>query len=229
MTVLGVSDVANQTAATSRSSEKAMGKDDFLRLLVAQLRHQDPLNPAESTEFTAQLAQFSSLEQLHNINETLDHFRVYQSASNNIQSAGFLGKTVTASGSQFGVSDGKPDAIRFDLVNDADQVFIQIYDRYDTFVTDIQAGALGAGERQLAWDGRDANGSAVSDGFYRFAVMAMNSDGSIVGSTSYTTGRVTGIDYKSGAATLLINGAEVPVSAVIRIEADGVDTDSSNP
>ena len=168
MTVMSVSDVYSQASTPKTQDNSVMGKDDFLTLLVAQLQHQDPLNPAESTEFTAQLAQFSSLEQLQNIETTLNGFEVYQSTLNNIQSSGFIGKTVTATGSMFGVNGGNPDPIRFDLVNDADSVYIQIYDRFGGFVTDIQAGARQAGEQQVAWDGRDSNGSAVADGAYTF-------------------------------------------------------------
>ena len=221
MTVMSVSDVYSQANTPTTQDKSVMGKDEFLTLLVAQLQHQDPLNPAESTEFTAQLAQFSSLEQLQNIDATLNGFEVYQSTLNNIQSSGFIGKTVTASGSMFGVNNGTSDPIRFDLVNDADSVYIQIYDSYGGFVTDIQAGARQAGEQQMAWDGRDSNGTAVADGPYTFTVMAMNTDGAIVSSTSYTTGIVTGIDYKAGATNLLINDREVPISSVIRIEETG--------
>jgi flagellar basal-body rod modification protein FlgD len=114
-----------------------------------------------------------------------------------------------------------PDPIRFDLVNDADSVYVQIYDNFGGFVTDIQAGARPAGEQQVAWDGRDSNGTAVADGTYNFTVMAMDSDGAIVSSNSYTTGVVTGIDYKTGATNLLINDREVPISSVIRIEEPG--------
>ena len=218
---MSVSDVYSQASTPKAEENSVMGKDDFLTLLVAQLQHQDPLNPAESTEFTAQLAQFSSLEQLQNIESTLSGFEVYQSTLNNIQSSGFIGKTVTATGSMFGVNGGNPDPIRFDLVNDADSVYIQIYDKFGGFVTDIQAGARQAGEQQMAWDGRDSNGTAVADGSYTFTVMAMNADGAIVSSNSYTTGVVTGVDYKTGATNLLINDREVPISSVIRIEETG--------
>lgn len=221
MTVMSVSDVYSQASTPTTQDNSVMGKDDFLTLLVAQLQHQDPLNPAESTEFTAQLAQFSSLEQLQNIETTLNGFEVYQSTLNNIQSSGFIGKTVTATGSMFGVHDATPDPIRFDLVNDADSVYIQIYDKFGGFVSDIQAGARQAGEQQVAWDGRDSNGTAVADGVYTFTVMAMNTDGAIVSSNSYTTGIVTGVDYKTGATNLLINDHEVPISSVIRIEETG--------
>ncbi|MBC2711748.1 MAG: hypothetical protein HGJ94_12405 [Desulfosarcina sp.] len=221
MTVMSVSDVYSQANTPKTQDNGVLGKDDFLTLLVAQLQHQDPLSPAESTEFTAQLAQFSSLEQLQNIDATLNGFEVYQSTLNNIQSTGFIGKTVTATGSMFGVNGGNPDPIRFDLSNDADSVYIQIYDNYGGFVADIQAGGRQVGEQQVAWDGRDSNGTAVADGTYSFTVMAMNTDGSIVSSTSYTNGVVTGIDYKTGATKLLINDCEVPISSVIRIEETG--------
>jgi flagellar basal-body rod modification protein FlgD len=221
MTVMSVSDVYSQASTLKTQDNSVLGKDDFLSLLVAQLQHQDPLNPAESTEFTAQLAQFSSLEQLQNIDTTLNGFEVYQSTLNNIQASGFIGKTVTATGSMVVVKDGTPDPIRFDLTNDADSVYIQIYDSFGGFVTDIDAGARHAGEQQAVWNGEDSTGGAVKDGVYSFSVMAMKADGSIVGSSSYTTGVVTGIDYKTGATNLLINDQEVPISSVIRVEETG--------
>lgn len=226
MTVMSVSDVYSQANTSKTQDNSVMGKDDFLTLLVAQLQHQDPLNPAESTEFTAQLAQFSSLEQLQNIDATLNGFEVYQSTLNNIQSSEFIGKQVTASGSMFGVNNGQPDPIQFDLANDADSVYVQIYDNYGTFVTDIQAGARPAGEQQIAWDGLDSYGNGVSDGPYTFSVMAMNTDGTVVSSTSYTSGIVTGIDYKTGGTNLLINDHQVPISSVIRIEETGTEENS---
>jgi flagellar basal-body rod modification protein FlgD len=160
MTVMSVSDVYSQASTPKTPDNAVMGKDDFLTLLVAQLQHQDPLNPAESTEFTAQLAQFSSLEQLQNIDTTLTGFEVYQSTLNNIQSSGFIGKTVTASGSLFGVKDGAPDPIRFDLANGADSVYVQVYDDYGNFVSDIQAGALPGGRTAggMGWAGFIRNG-----------------------------------------------------------------------
>jgi len=226
MTVMSVSEVYSQASTPSKTDNAVMGKDDFLTLLVAQLQHQDPLNPSESTEFTAQLAQFSSLEQLQNVNDNLASFEVYQSTSNNIQSSGFIGKTVTANGSTIGVNQGVADPIRFDLNSDAASVYIQIYDRYGSFVTDIDAGAMPAGEQQVNWNGHDTNGTEVSDGNYSFNVMAVDAEGATVASTSYTTGVVTGIDYKTGSTNLIINDYEMPIASVIRVEATGTESDS---
>jgi flagellar basal-body rod modification protein FlgD len=226
MTVMSVSEVYSQASTPKKPDNSVMDKDDFLTLLVAQLQHQDPLNPSESTEFTAQLAQFSSLEQLQNVNETLAGNEVYQATLNNIQSAAFIGKTVTATGSLFGVNDGVADPIRFDLTNDADSVYIKVYDNLGNFVADIQEKTMKAGKQQVSWNAENANGTQVPDGPYTFSVMAMNADGSIVSSTSYTTGVVSGIDYKTGGTNLVINNHEIPISSVIRVEATGSESDS---
>ncbi|MEN8751434.1 MAG: flagellar hook capping FlgD N-terminal domain-containing protein, partial [Desulfobacterales bacterium] len=88
----------SSTANTVSSDTTIMGKDDFLNLLVAQLQHQDPLNPLDSTDFTAQLAQFTSLEQLNNVNTNLESLQSYQAAIKNAQAVDLIGKTVEAPG-----------------------------------------------------------------------------------------------------------------------------------
>ena len=130
MTITSVSDVYSQASTTTSTNATVMGKDDFLSLLVAQLQNQDPLNPSDSTEFTAQLAQFSSLEQLQNINDTLAGFEVYQSTLNNIQSSGFIGKTVTASGDTLSVTNGMTDPISVELDRNCQTAYIQIYRKH---------------------------------------------------------------------------------------------------
>lgn len=217
MTVMSVSEVYSQASTPAPKENSVMGKEDFLTLLVAQLQHQDPLNPADGTEFTAQLAQFSSLEELKNINDTLSKQDVYQSTLNNIQSTNFIGKTVTATGDMFTVNDGSASPIQFDLKNDADSVYLKIYDQFGTFITDIDAGFMHAGEQQVVWDGRNAEGTIVPDGAYTFTTMAMKTDGSPIDSTSYTTGTVTGVEYASGDTYLLIEDNKIPIVSVIRI------------
>jgi flagellar basal-body rod modification protein FlgD len=228
MTITSVSEVYSQAGTTANSTETVMGKDDFLTLLVAQLRNQDPLNPAESTEFTAQLAQFSSLEQLQNINDALAGFEVYQSTSNNIQASSFIGQTVTAAGDTVSVTNGSADPISIELDGDCHTVYIQIYDAYGEYVTDIEAGSLIAGMHSIAWDGTDQYGTAVGDGRYRFSVMAVDADGNSVSTTSYITGEVTGVDYQSGETMLLIGDQEVPIASLIRVENVNTDNTDNN-
>lgn len=225
MSITSVSDVYSQASTTTSSTETVLGKDDFLTLLVAQLQNQDPLNPAESTEFTAQLAQFSSLEQLQNINDALAGFEVYQATSNNIQASNFIGQTVTAAGDSVSVTNGSADPISIELDDDCQTVYIQIYDAYGEYVTDIEAGSLTAGMHSIAWDATDQYGTAVGDGSYSFSVMAMDADGNSVSTTSYITGEVTGVDYQSGETMLLIGDQQVSIASLIRVENVNTDND----
>lgn len=91
---------------TGTNPVQQLGKEDFLRLFTYQLRHQDPLNPMESAEFTAELARFSSLEQLYNMNSTLEEVLAYQDSLNNGLSAGLLGRHIRWGEGQTGVVTG---------------------------------------------------------------------------------------------------------------------------
>ncbi|MGD8888475.1 MAG: flagellar hook capping FlgD N-terminal domain-containing protein, partial [Desulfobacterales bacterium] len=82
----------------STIESETLDKDDFLNLLITQLQNQDPLKPTDSVEFTAQLAQFSSLEQLSNVNENLKLLQNFQASINNSQAVALIGKEITAKG-----------------------------------------------------------------------------------------------------------------------------------
>lgn len=89
-----------QTAQSSARAQalKSLGKDDFLKLLVTQIRNQDPLKPMEGTEFTAQLAQFSSLEQLSNMSKGIDDLLLFQGSLQNTLTTDLIGKQVKVAG-----------------------------------------------------------------------------------------------------------------------------------
>lgn len=96
-TITGASAGSSTSTATSTESVGALGKDEFFKMLIAQLKNQDPLNPQDGAEFSAQLAQFTSLEQLTNLNKTLEAQGASYSALLNLQSVSMIGKEVEAS------------------------------------------------------------------------------------------------------------------------------------
>ena len=209
------------STATQSSSEAyvppdktTLGKDDFLKLFVAQLENQDPLSPMESTEFTTQLAQFSSLEQLTNMNQNLDYLLLYQSSMNNAQAVGFIGNTVKATGDSISVKDGTPSQIQFDLAVDAAEVNVYIYDSSDNLVKTINYGSLSDGEQSIEWDGTNENGETVSDGTYTIEVSAADVDGEPIEASTYMTAVVTGATFKEGNAYLLAGDIEISMSDV---------------
>lgn len=225
MTISGLNSVqseANQQAVSQSNDE--MGKDQFLQLLVAQLQNQDPLNPMDSTDFTAQLAQFSSLEELQNVNGNLENISAIQSSLNNSQAVSFIGKVVTSSGSEFEKKNGVSDKIYFNLKDDAAVVNIGIYDESGEFVRAIQAGSMNAGEQSVKWDGLDQDDASSPDGKYSYEVLAVDAEGLSVNVTTYSSGRVTGVNFKNGVPYLLANQIEIPLSSVVSV-AEPVDVD----
>jgi flagellar basal-body rod modification protein FlgD len=217
MTVVGLDQVGSRATQTSESQQSVMGKEDFLQLLVTQLQNQDPLNPSDATEFTAQLATFSSLEQLQNINSTLEGVSTSQSVLTNSQAVDYIGKQIQALGDQVYLKDGQADPIAFDLANDAAGVYLKIYNQYGEYVQDLELGPMAAGEQQVQWDGLDHNGQAATDGSYRYEATALDADGNTVSVTSFTKGTVSGVYYKNGIAYLVTADQEVPLGSVVQV------------
>ena len=211
---------ADATAKTAAAASKTMGKEAFLTLLIAQLQHQDPLNPADSTEFTAQLAQFSSLEQLSNINENLESLKLYQASINNSQAVAFIGKEIVAKGNSVEVNSGRASDCEFDLSAAAKQATVSIYDATGGFVADIELAGLKAGKQNVTWDGKDRSGNAVADGTYTFEVQAEGAGGEKLTATTYSRGTVTGITFEDGITYLMIGGSKVAIGDVTRIDRE---------
>lgn len=205
------------SAAQPGTAAKEMGKDAFLRLLVSQLQHQDPLNPADSTEFTAQLAQFSSLEQLANIHDALAELKLYQASINNAQSVSFIGREIEFQGDRVELEAGRPVNLEFELQGAARQASVSLYDASGHFVRDFALEGLAAGRQTVSWDGSDRNGSPVPAGVYRFEVQAQGAKGEPVAVTPFARGRVSGVLFENGITYLTVGLRKVAVGEVTRI------------
>ncbi|RLC04695.1 MAG: flagellar hook capping protein [Deltaproteobacteria bacterium] len=206
------------SSENTQSTTDVLGKDDFLQLLVAQLQNQDPLKPMESTEFTAQLAQFSSLEQLYNVNDNLNGLGANQLAMNNTQTISMLGKSAWAYGNIIQKSDTSDIDIHFGLSGNAVETVVNIFNAQGDFVKTISAGAMEAGDRFVAWDGTDSEGRLVSDGLYQFEVLAGDAEGGAVSAETFIVGAVTGVTFDdNGVAHLLINDMSIPMNSVVHV------------
>ncbi|MDY6949917.1 MAG: flagellar hook capping FlgD N-terminal domain-containing protein [Thermodesulfobacteriota bacterium] len=217
MSVGGLEAVKMAQSTSPDKKNSVMDKDDFLRLLVTQLEAQDPLNPLESTEFTAQLAQFSSLEQLYTINDNMENLQLYQAAVNNVQAVSLIGKTVKVPGNAIHMMEGASNPIHFQLAEDAASVFVNIYDPYGSLAKTIEAGPLKAGQQTLDWDTTDNGGEQMADGDYSFEVFAVDANEQIVESTPLFSGTVTDVVFREGTAWLLAGTMEIPIGSVLQV------------
>lgn len=220
MTIYGLEHVASRGGQTMSSENKnIMGKNDFLHLLVAQLEAQDPLNPMDSTGFTAQLAQFSSLELLQNIDTTLGGLSGSQAVLTNSQAVGFIGKSITAVGNQIQAHEDGGAALQFDLDEDAAGIYAKIYDGQGNYINQIEVGATAAGRHSINWDGLDYLGGRAPKGNYTYEVSAIDELGNSVGVTTFASGTVTGVQYKDGQAFLQCDGREIALGNVVQVSA----------
>ena len=217
MAVNAISTLADNVTANTAKASKSLDKDAFLKLLTTQLQNQDPLNPTDSTAFTAQLAQFSSLEQLTNVNETLNTLKLYQASSNNAQAVSLIGKDIVANGKSIEMKGGQPVSCDYELPAAAKSVVVTIYDATGNFVRDYQKTALAAGKQSLAWDGRDRNGNTVADGAYTFEVQAVDQKGAKLDVKTFSKGTVTGVTFEGGITYLITGKNKTAVGDVTQV------------
>lgn len=199
--------------------DNILGKDDFLHLLVTQLQHQDPLNPADSTEFTAQLAQFSSLEQLNNINDNLKNMELFQASMTNSQAVSYIGTEITARGNTVPLKEGQAAECHFELAANANLAVISIYDASGGFVNSFETGLLSAGRQSAVWDGTDTNGNHVLPGRYSFEVQAVGADNQAVDVTALIRSLVTGVSFKDQTTYLITELQTIAIGDVIDVSA----------
>ncbi len=196
--LLGTSSGSSSTSSSSTSSSNSLGQDAFLQLLVTQLQYQDPLNPMDDKEFVAELAQFSSLEQLTEINTGIEKLATIGETQQLMGAVNFMGKTIDATGTAVGLNSGTATSVTFTLPNDAETCLVNVLDSSGQIVRTVDLGATSAGQVEFTWDGKDYDGNTMEDGQYQVAVNATDADGNVLSVTSTMTGTVSGIKQESG-------------------------------
>ncbi len=202
-----------QSYTSSTSSDKqidVLGKDDFFQMMIAQLKYQDPLNPLDGTEFTAQLAQFSSLEQMTNINTQMETLTEAQMESNKVLSVSLVGKEVTADGNTLQVEGDSLD-VMYSLSEDAVAGIVKIY-QDGSLKTILDFNNQQAGNNSIIWDCSD-----VEKGLYTYEVEAKNASGDSVEVQTKISGQVTGVAFEDGSGNIMIGDIEVPFEKITAI------------
>ena len=162
-------DQAQKTTVKSNQ----MGKQDFLTLFTAQLKNQDPLDPVKNEAFVAQLAQFSSLEALTNMQTSLDGFVKSMGANQMINGASLIGKKIAASDSLTALNQGGSIDASIDLPQGASGVTLTVQDQKGNTIQELVAGAQNPGTVNLSWDGLDAMGNPAPAGYYKLVANAV--------------------------------------------------------
>ena len=206
------STTSSSTAATSTSE----AQDRFLKLLVTQMKNQDPLNPMDNAQVTTQIAQINTVSGIEKLNTTVQGLSTSLLQSQSLQSAAMIGREVYATGSYLNLADGKAVG-GIDLKQDADRVYVSISDTSGQVVRRLELGSAKTGMSGFMWDGKTDAGTVAPDGPYVFQVTAARGN-TVVPVEPITQAKVEGVSLGGSGTTLnLQGGGAISLADVKRI------------
>lgn len=208
-------DTATTAAPINPTSQ--MGKQDFMKLLVAQLKNQDPLNPMDSREMITQLATLTSVERLTSLDQSLGALRAETTGMAGMQATSLIGRKVTADSNHLTLTAGGQAQATFSLTTAAKNVTVSVRDSAGNTVRTIELVDNAAGLHTFRWDGKDDNGQRLADGSYSFSLSAKSDAGQPVPVSSTVTGVVSEVSFKNGSAELVVGESRVAVGDVVSI------------
>ena len=218
MEIPGVTSIDSRVKTeVTKGPSDVLGKDDFLKLLIAQLSAQDPLDPMGAQDFSAQLAQFSGLEQMTNVNSNLEILQKLQTASHNTSSLNLIGKIVESYGNAFRLSANSSETLSYSLASDAESVRIDIFDITGSQIDMVRIDNQTQGKNNASWDGFDKQGNPLPAGTYSFTVKAENQAGAPIAVDTFSSGLVSDVVFGEDETYVIVNGKELPISTIKRV------------
>jgi flagellar basal-body rod modification protein FlgD len=205
MSVSGVSSVLEQYQIQQDTTQKKeLGKNEFLELLVAQLNNQNPLEPQENGEFIAQLAQFSQVEGIEQLNSSMESLLSGYQSSQALQASSLVGRKVIVPTEKAVVDTSETFKGSLVLPVTSSNVYVNVYDNAGNTVNRVNLGQQAAGNVSFMWDGKDASGKVMPPGTYKFEAQATYADG--------TKGLYTLLPANVDSVVLGQNGGEMKLN-----------------
>jgi flagellar basal-body rod modification protein FlgD len=189
---------------TSAQKKAEDPTDRFLKLLVTQMKNQDPLNPMDNAQVTSQMAQISTVSGIDKLNTTLQNMAASFSANQSLQATSMIGHGVLVPGTSMQLSNGMAMG-GIDLPQSVDQMTVSIQDAAGNVIHRMELGPKESGINAFAWDGVTDTGKAAADGVYNFSVSAMQAGKKIDGS-SLSVGQVNSVTPAAGGMLLDVGG-----------------------
>lgn len=213
-------------SALSKQSGSNLDKDSFMLLLVTQFKYQDPLNPMDDKEFIAQMAQFSSLEQLMNLNTSMEGLTTATNNQQMVNATSYIGKLVSVAGNTIGkstavnadgVSETSISTFRYAFGDNVVKGTLSVKDANgNTIYTEDLAGKQAGVTFEFNWNGKMGNGTDAPDGVYTVSLGAFNDKGEAVLSDQVVDATVTGVVNSDGTVYLGMDGGQLMELANVR-------------
>lgn len=206
-----------------------LDKDAFFKLMMAQLKNQDPMNPLKNHEMAAQLAQFSSLEQMSNMNATLTKIENKNSQPENFQALNLIGKTVAGDSSKVVRSQfDKVHDFNFAAPTDLSEAKIKITNEKGESVREYKMNNLQAGANKITWNGMNEAGAAQPAGEYKFSIEAKDKTGQKINIKTEFEGKISGLSFSAEGPVLQVGSQSIKMKDVRQITDSSVKNNDQN-
>lgn len=207
-----------------RQVKKTLDKDDFMRIMITEMKHQDPTKPMDSDRMVAQMSQLTSVEQMKNMGASLDRLVEKNNASDRLAMSAMIGKAVTVDKGKFVHSKGSFSGLNYSLPEDADKLKITVLDEQGEEVFAKELEPQKRGSQVFNWDGLGSNGVQVKSGNYTVRVDAENKKGSKIKIEPISQENVVGVSFDGKESYFLVGNPKQPqkvaMSNVIRIDSN---------
>lgn len=207
----------------SRTPKNQLGKDDFLKLFIAQLQNQDPLNPSDSTQMAAQMAQFNGLEQMMNVNTTLTSMLKAQDQGRTVQMINYVGKEVDVGNGMLKFDKNRITKATFHIDQPVAAATLEVRDGTGQVISQEELGSLMPGEHNVKWQGRLKDGQPASPGLYNFQIVGKATDGQELAVPIKSKVKITGIDLKEDGGAFFTELGKIQMKDVTSVGVQGFD------
>ncbi len=204
-----------------------LDREAFLSILLTQLENQDPTDPMKDRDFVAQLAQFSSLEQLIHLSDGMENLQEERQQDRMLGALSYVGQELRADGGQVSKDDSGISTVFYELQEPAQEVVFDIYNQDGRIIDSVSQGPKGEGESRFSWDGTDQHGQEVQDGLYRVEPRAEGENGQSLEIKTDISGKVEGVEMQEENIVLtLADGRQLQLDQIKEVlppEQDGDD------
>jgi flagellar basal-body rod modification protein FlgD len=207
----------NTSTTQSATSTKSLAQNfnTFLNMLTTQLKHQDPLSPMDSTQFTNQLVQFASVEQQINTNSNLEKLITSTNLNTKSQAISYIGHSIEADSSNVPLQDGKAN-FAATLAGDTASASVVVKDSSGTIVANLPL-QKSTSRQEMTWDGKDKNGNQLPDGLYSLSISALDGNGASVDGAISVYGKVTDVASDENGTLIGMGKVVVGIDKVLTV------------
>lgn len=200
--ILGVEQTGGLGSAVKKKEE--LGQEEFMRLLVAQLNNQDPTKPMDNAEFLTQIAQFSTVDGIQNMETSLSNLGESMVSTRAIQASSLVGRDVISASNQAAFVPGEEIEGVVAMPVSASAVQVQVSDSAGQLVKVLDIGNVGAGIHKFSWDGLLNDGASISAGNYQVTASGLI-DGAVEALPAFASARVTSVSIGAGGSDISLN------------------------